>query len=482
MPTTKLSWAAFLTWQHPIDNIARESPGNCFLFFVFCFWLLLNVKTNGMKNYLFLFPFIFLLLAGCGPREILHPQDYAAFLDPAHIQQAEEKHREEIRVWQERLSRDTGSYVNLLELGYAYTALFHLKGDAAALRTGDSLIKRASAKLNDSDPAISQALTQVSITQHRFRDAEQYLQRASANGSPYTQALLSFDVQMELGNASTARNSMAALRDPNSFDYLIRKAKYEDHSGNLDGAIKLMEQAFERIKSTNRKSLYCWAASNLGDMYGHAGRIADSYRLYLDALEKDPSYVYALKGLAWIAYSYEGNTAEAKRLAHFISSQVNMPDIHLFLAEIAEAEGDEELKKEHTQQFLSTVNRPIYGGMYNKYLIELYTSDVPDLDKAEKLALEEVGSRPSPETWSWLSWVYHKKGAHRKAYDLYRDRVVGKTFEPDAQYKGALILLANGREEEGIKMLKECLESSFELGPVTAMKIREEIAGITDDR
>lgn len=433
-----------------------------------------------MKNYLFLL--IVMAAVSCGRKEIIHPQDYAAFLNPVHIQQAENKHREEIRFWQDRLSRDTGSYVNLLELGYAYTGLFHLNGDAAALRTGDSLIKRASAKLNDSDPDISQALTQVSITQHRFREAEQYLRRASANGSPYTQALLSFDVQMELGNASIARNSMAALRDPDSFDYLIRQSKYEDYKGNLDGAIKLMEQAFEKIKSTNRKSLYCWAASNLGDMYGHAGRISDSYRLYIDALQKDSSYVYALKGIAWIAYSHEGNTAEAKRIAHFIADQVNMPDIHLFLAEIAESEGDEELKKEHTQQFLSTVSRPIYGSMYNKYLIELYTSDVPDLDKAEKLALEEVSSRPSPETWSWLSWVYYKKGEHKKAYELYKGRVEGKTFEPDAQYKGAFILLANGEKEEAVKMLEECLESAYELGPVVASKIREELGRMTDDR
>ncbi|HEY0067144.1 MAG TPA: hypothetical protein VGB46_07275 [Flavisolibacter sp.] len=433
-----------------------------------------------MKNYLFLL--LVLAAVSCSRKEILHPQDYSAFLDPVHIQQAENKHREEIRFWQGRLSLDTGSYVNLLELGYAYTGLFHLNGDAAALRTGDSLIKCASAKLNHSDPGISQALTQVSITQHRFRDAEQYLRRASANGSPYMQALLSFDVQMELGNASTARNSMAALRDPNSFDYLIRQSKYEDHKGNLDGAIKLMEQAFEKIKSTNRKSLYCWAATNLGDMYGHAGRISDSYRLYLDALRKDPSYVYALKGLAWIAYSYEGNTGEAKRVARFITGQVNMPDIHLFLAEIAEAEGDEELKREHTQQFLSTVSQPVYGSMYNKYLIELYTSDVPDLNKAEKLALEEVSSRPSPETWSWLSWVYYKKGDHRKAYELYRDRVEGKTFEPDAQYKAAFILLANGREEEGLKMLESCLESAYELGPIVAKKIRDELERITGNR
>ncbi len=431
-----------------------------------------------MKNYVFLF--LMLAAVSCGREEILHPQDYSAFLDPAYIQQAEKNHREEIRFWQDRVSRDTGSYVNLLELGYAYTGLFHLNGDAAALRTGDSLIRRASAKLNDSDPDISHALTQVSITQHRFRDAEQYLRRASANGSPYTQALLSFDVQMELGDASTARNSMAALRDPNSFDYLIRQSKYEDHKGNLDGAIKLMEQAFEKIKSTNRKSLYCWAASNLGDMYGHAGRIQDSYRLYLDALQKDSSYVYALRGLAWIAYSYEGNNAEARKIAQFVSKQVNMPDIHLFLAEIAEAEGDEELKREHTQQFLSAVSQPVYGSMYNKYLIELFTSDVPDLDKAEKLALEEVSSRPSAETWSWLSWVYHKKGDHQKAYALYRDRVEGKTFEPDAQYKGAFILLANGRKEEGVKMLEDCLESSYELGPVVAKKIRDELKRITD--
>ena len=67
-------------------------------------------------------------------------------------------------------------------------------------------------------------------------------------------------------------------------------------------AIKLMEQAFEKVKNAG-KILVLLDLSNLADMYGHAGRVKEAYDAYINVLNKDSSYIYALKGIAWIAYS-----------------------------------------------------------------------------------------------------------------------------------------------------------------------------------
>ena len=428
-----------------------------------------------MKQCLGLISFI-LLITGCSEKKIVHSSDYNYAVTTTAAKKAFKSSIAEIHFWQQRLNSDTGSFVNMLELGYNYLSLFKLKGHVEDLKKGDSLIKRASQKLNNTDPNILQALSQASITQHRFKDAVYYNDQAGKNeGSPYVHSLLSFDAGMETGAFQTAKKQLNKLKDQEAFDVLIRKAKYQDHTGDLPAAIKTMEAAFEKIKYTNNTKLYCWALSNLGDMYGHEGRVQDSYNAYMKVLKKDASYQYVLKGIAWIAYSHDHNTAEANRLLNFILSQTSMPDLLLTLAEIASYEGNTKEHDQLLQKFLLAIADPTYGDMYNKYLITIYTDEIKNYDEAEKIALREVENRPTPETYSWLAWVYFKKGNIEKAHAAYNNNVKGRDFEPTSLYRGAYILAAAGKKEEARKLFAQSLESSFELGPEKTEIIKTEL-------
>lgn len=415
-----------------------------------------------------------LFLYSCSQKNVVQPKDYASYLSPQHVAKAVENTNAEIDFWQSRLAMDTASFVNLLEVGYHHLGLFKLKGKIEDLRTGDSLMKLAADRLNYTDPDILQALSQVAITQHQFKAADTYNRQAyEKEGSPFIHALISFDVDMELGNFYKAKGKIDVLKNKESFDYLIRKAKYQDHIGDLDGAIELMEKAFAQIASTNKKALYCWALANLGDMYGHAGRIEEAYSAYLSVLEKDPAYVYALKGIAWIAFAHDGNVAEAKKILTFINTVTDDPAIYLSLAEIATHEKDINTKERYIQQFLNSVANPAYADMYNKALIEIYTGDKIDLRKALQLATKEVENRPTPETYSWLAWVHYKMGNITEAHNLFILHVKGRTFEPEASLVGAIIMKAAGKNEEAQKYFEECLDSKFELGPEKISALKE---------
>jgi hypothetical protein len=419
---------------------------------------------------------ILLALAGCmNKKNIANPAAYAVFLKEGILDQQKKQVSEEINFWQQRLQKDTGSYVNMLQLASAYLYSFKLGGDIAALKKGDSLLKASSAKLKDTDPDILFAITQNSITQHQFNNAAVYNDAAEkAEGDRFINRLLDFDAGMELGNYKDAVLQLASLSDKSSFDYLIRKAKLEDHNGNLDGAIKLMEQAFDEVKD-KKKSLYCWSLSNLGDMYGHAGQIEKAYNCYLKVLQKDSSYLYALKGIAWIAYAHDNNIKEAKKIIQFLLRQTKMPELWLTLAELEEWEGNTAKKEAYILHFLQEVQKPGYGDMYNKYLIHLYTEQLKDYDKALVLAKKEVSNRPTPETYDWLAWVYYHKGEKEKAYTIASTYVYGQTFEPNAMLHTGFIFAANQQEEKAREILEECLDSSFELGPVTTKMIKEEL-------
>jgi tetratricopeptide (TPR) repeat protein len=426
---------------------------------------------------IFLFVFVVVVFGSCSRNKIVNPADYAFALKPLHLQKAISSTNKEISFWNQRLNTDTNSYVNMLELGYQYLALFGFKGNIQDLKKGDELIKNASARLNHTDPDILQAISQASITQHRFKEAAYYNDQAfKNNGSAFTHALLSFDAGMETGGFLTAKKQLRKLKDQDAFHVLIRKAKLQDHGGDLDGAIKTMERALFKLKHSNNISLYCWALSNLGDMYSHAGRIEEAYSAYLGVLKKDPSYQYVFKGIAWIAYAHDRNTKEAKRLLKFILSGTNAPDLLLILGEMEAYEGNVEEQKKLVTQFLSTVANPDYGDMYNKYLIEVYTEEIKNFDGAEHIAQKEIINRPTPETFSWLAWVYFKKGDLEKAHTIYNNYVKGRDFEPVSLYRGAYILKAVGRKEEAKKFFEESLESSFELGPVITKMIKEELA------
>lgn len=427
-----------------------------------------------MMNYrVVLYIIHFALFACTSKMQVTNKADYAAFLRPEFIRNEMQQTEKEIKFWENRVQKDTGNFVFMMELAKYQFQRYRLTGNIGALLLGDSLLKKSSSRLKDSDPDILFALTQNSILQHQFIQASMYNEAALKNRpDQYTLKLLQFDVWMELGKYGDAYKSLQALQDKSAFDYLIRKAKWEDHKGNLHKAIELMEVALGKVKLKN-KTLYHWTLTNLADMYGHAGRINEAYRHYLAALKSDPADLYCLKGIAWIAYAYDNNPEEAKNILEFIITQRMMPEALLLLSEIADSQKQDQEKLNWLSRFLDEVSKPGYGAMYNKYLIDIWAEDPMKQQNAVDLATSELTNRFTPETCDWMAWALYKSGKNKEAFRWASSYVVGQTSEPDAIMHSAFIYAANGMEKEAKKMFKECLESSFELGPVATSRILE---------
>src|SRR5205823_11451784 len=168
------------------------------------------------------------------------------------------------------------------------------------------------------------------------------------------------DVSIELGDLSLAKRSLAQIEDKNDFDCLIREAKLLDRQGDLPGAIAKMGKAAEQVKSSNNNKLFAWAETNLADMYGHDNRYSDAYHCYLEVLKKDPEDLYALKGIAWLAFSHDKNVSAAKRILNYLSNVHPVPDYDLMLAKIADYEKNSSAKKKLLDKFLSEVSDPLY--------------------------------------------------------------------------------------------------------------------------
>src|SRR6187401_3464861 len=310
--------------------------------------------------------FIVSMFAACKSpmRNITKVSDYDKYM---HISSADsmrsfQRIKTDMDFWTQRLKKNPEDAVAKVSLAGLYSARFKTVGDINDIHTSDSLYLVANPLFKINSSSLYRSLATNCITQHKFLQAQSYLDTALIMGDDlYLTSLMRCDVAMELGNLYMAEQALTHIADKNNFDYLIREAKLLDHKGDLDGAVKKMEAATQKAVELKKDVLILWAKSNLADMYGHANKYKESYQCYLDVLEKKPDYLYALKGIAWLAFSHDKNAAEAKRIFNYLTALHPLPDYDLLLAEIAAYENDRSATENLQSRFITTVADSRYG-------------------------------------------------------------------------------------------------------------------------
>ena len=419
--------------------------------------------------------FTILFIFGCEttPKQITQKADYEKYLtlkDNKSITFAQN----EIDFWQKKFDAAPNQISYLSQIASNYNTLFEYTGDIKNLYKTEELLIKSNEAYNYSRVSTIRSLARNYISQHRFKEALALANKALAigEGKKETQKLL-FDVQMELGNYAEAVKNLNAIRDMNDFDYLIRLAKWNDHKGDLKTAITFMEKARAIAEKENNKVLKIWSYSNLGDFYGHAGKIQESYDSYLKTLALDPNYSYALKGIAWIVFSKERNTNEANRIIDAITSTHNTPDFYLLKSQIAQFEGNKSEEIKNKNAYFSMLKNNNYGAMYNKYNVLIYADDKQNTSKALEIAKIEVNHRPTPDSYDLLAWSYLNIGQNKKALEIAQNHVVGKSHEPKVQYHLAMIYKANNLAQKATPIKEELLSSLYELGPNFDKKVNQ---------
>tara|TARA_R110002049_G_scaffold231823_1_gene404405 strand:- start:9496 stop:10788 length:1293 start_codon:yes stop_codon:yes gene_type:complete len=419
---------------------------------------------------------VLLLMVSCdnAPKKITNTKEYTNYLN---VEKDEMLHlaMADYKFWEEKLEKEPSQFPYLVKAAASQSQLFNKTGKIELLIEAEKKLIKANEATNYTKASYLKSLAHNYISQHRFKASLALLKKAEAIGENLesTQKML-FDVYLELGSYKLAKSYLDKFSSDNKdFDYLIRLSKWSDYRGNLDAAIKYMEQSKAIAEASNLAPTKQWVYTNLADYYGHAGRIQDSYNHYLKALEIDNNDAYAKKGIAWIVYSYEKNPEEALRILNSITEKYNAPDYYLLKAEIAEYQGDLVFKEAQLKLYKQFVANNLYGDMYNKYNALIYAEDSTKSAKALKIAQTEIDNRPTPQSYDLLAWTYYNHGDVQEALDVMEKHVVNKTFEPEALYHLAQIYKANNKLDEAKTLKKELLESTFELGPLMAEKIRE---------
>ncbi|GAA4281031.1 tetratricopeptide repeat protein [Gaetbulibacter aestuarii] len=423
-----------------------------------------------------LYSLVLLLLSSCNSnnekKQITHKADYEAYLTLPK-DEVLQRTKEDYSFWEKKLEKEPEQFPYLVKVAASQSKLFSKTGTIDYLIKAEKNLLKANEATGYKNPGYLKSLAHNYVSQHRFKEALSLLKKAEMIGSGMesTQKML-FDVYMELGNYTQAKRYLDKVTDPNDFDYLIRLAKWSDHRGDLDAAIKYMEKAQAIGVASNIPSIEQWIYTNLADFYGHAGKIQQSYEHYLKALEIDPNDAYAKKGIAWIVYSYEKDPDEALRILDHITEKNQTPSYYLLKAEIADYKSDSKLKEYYTKKYKKAVQDTNYGNMYNKYNVLLYADNKMESEKALEIAHIEINNRPTPESYDLLAWSQFNRGDIKEALDIMEKYVAGQTFEPHVLFHLAEVYKANGRLEKAKALKKELESSAFELGPLVAKEIQ----------
>lgn len=374
--------------------------------------------------------------------------------------------------WLNKIKASPDQHPYLLKSSGVAASLFERTGNVVYLNEAEEQLVKANEKTVYKNTAYMRALAKNYITQHQFKKALELLIKAEqiAENLNRTQKML-FDVYLELSELDKALSYLNKIENTSDFDYLIRLSKWHDHNGNLDAAILKLEEAMSIVEKSKNKDLMRWVYTNIADYYGHQGSIQKSYDYYLKALRIDNFDAYALKGIAWIVFSYERQPKEALRILNTVMKLHQSPDYYLLKAEMMEYLESDTAMNTNLVDFDKLVQDDRYGDMYNSHQIPLLVEHPQRLTEAFSLAEKEVNLRPTPQSYQLMAWCHFYNGEKEKALDLIEKFVKNKSHEPLVLYRIAEIYKANGLLEEAGELKAELLDAIYELGPMMENKI-----------
>lgn len=373
--------------------------------------------------------------------------------------------KSELQFWQERLAAKQNENAYKSKLAGAHSKMFGLTADIEHLKQAEKLLLEISASQPINRSSVLRALARNYISQHRFCEALDAALEADLEGEDKRANMLVLsDIYGELGEWEEQASRLNKLSNKEDFDYFIRLAKWEDQQGNLDFAIAYLERAEDIASSSKQGAQINWIRTNLADFYGHAGDIDKSKSYFNKALQGDPGNWYAMKGLAWIAYSGEGNADKALEILGHLKGNCKSPDVEMLEAEILEYTEEVKEAAELITKVKDVVEGPAYGHMYNHFLLDYYLMQEPNLEKAEKIALQEIRERAVPGSYDLLAQVLFAKGDLEEARRISKTYIWEKTFEPSILMNQ--LSFFQGNESPYLIQVEEELKSArFELGP-----------------
>jgi Tetratricopeptide repeat len=381
---------------------------------------------------------------------------------------------DEMKFWKNRIDPSSTGIIN--ESKYAATLIsrFHQFGDIKDVKQADSIMQKVNAAFNYKEASPNIALTGYSILQHRFKEADAYLEKARLIGlKRYESLTASFDVDFELGRYNNAALYVKQLQPEADYGYYFRRSKLNHLNGNIDSAIQAMLKASELAES----SIYLQgvALSNAADLYIHAGELQKAKDLYVQCIKMNSADFHSITGLGWIALVQDKNDSLAEQIFQFVHTKNKLPDPLFKLYQMAQQREDSILETEYANEFAAQATDTVYGNMYNKYLIEIYTGILHNPAKAEAISKNELSNRSTAQTNAWYAWSLFANNKKEEAYKIYEQSVSGKPLEGLELYWMGKLMQGLGKGYNAKEFFKAADKNYYDLSPAMQTDLKKNL-------
>lgn len=366
--------------------------------------------------------------------------------------------------WRSRINPKLPGFISESKYAGALALRFHLFGDINDIRMADSVIRKEDQDFNYKEAAANLTLARYAIMQHRFKEADTYLETAKAIGlKKYDQLTASFDVDFELGKYSNSITELEQLKSRDDYGYFFRRSKMDHLNGLLDSSIHAMLKA--AASEENSDFLEQVALANAGDLYIHAGELQKAADLYMQCIRINSADFHSIMGLGWIALVHDKNDSLAERIFDFVHAKNKLPDALFKLTQMADGRGDLGLENKYAREFEAKATDSVYGPMYNKYMIELYTGILKDPAKAEIISKKELYNRATPQTYAWYVWSLFSNNKKQDAYTQFQQFVSGRPLEGLELYWMGKMMQGLNKGYNAQKFFEAAYKNKYDLSP-----------------
>jgi hypothetical protein len=370
----------------------------------------------------------------------------------------------DIQFWRNRINPLLPGIASESKYAGTLSMRFHLFGDIQDIQTADSVMLKLDSDFNHKEAQADLTLLSYSILQHRFREADAFLEAAKRTGiKRYDLLTSSFDVDFELGRYFSAVNELKELKSTPDYGYFFRRSKMDHLNGLLDSSIHAMMKAADLENSS--PWLEQVALSNAADLYIHAGELEQAAGLYKKCIQMNSADFHSITGLGWIALVFDKNDSLAEKIFLFVHSKNKLPDPLYKLTQMAQTRGDSALENKYAHAFVSQASGRQYGNMYNKYLVELYTGILNNPSVAEKISKKELENRSTPQTYAWYAWSLFSNNKKQEAYEVFQNYVSGRPLEGLELYWMGKIMQGLNKGYNAKAFYKAAYLNKYDLSP-----------------
>ncbi len=321
-----------------------------------------------------------------------------------------------IRKAEEEIARrpDHYPYYNALAMAYARRA--RETSDVRFYAKAEETLQKSFALSPDNYEGLK-VRTWLLLGRHEFAQAREIAVRLNRQ-TPDDVTVYGYlaDANAELGNYREAVDAvqwMLNLR-PGNVPGLTRAAYLRELHGDLEGAIELMQEAYD---STPYQELEdrAWLITQIAHLHLAAGRIDEAERFANGALGIFPDYHYALGTLGQVRMA-QGRYAEAVAIFQKRYDAAPHAENLFALGESLQAAGrDAEAQRAFAEFERKALAESNQADNANHELVAYYIDYANRPDQARRIAERELARRHDAFTLDAYAWALHAAGDDRRA-------------------------------------------------------------------